>query len=243
MKRLILLALFSASRAFAGVVTVIGFAGGSSDTSPGAIFVTSQNTNIDLGTRLYVGCFNDLAQLNATITSYKNGTATYAQTFADLTSNFVNFGTGGNYGFINQSGTLMPNQFTFNNNRSLLINGNSGLYNVSYGSISSVSYSVSVGNGRDIFMWTAFNDEIALVRNLDGIGATFWTTPYNDVAGIILNTSGINSESEVLIGNYVPPQTGAIGFIKTAASIPEPSSLSLLALGGVLVAVSRRKRA
>jgi len=49
-----------------------------------------------------------------------------------------------------------------------------------------------------------------------------------------LGASWLNSPDPSIEGNIV-------GF--RVAMIPEPSSLSLLALGGVLVAVSKRKRA
>jgi len=235
-------------RVLAGTVSVIGFAGGASDSIPGGVFVTSQNMNIDLGTRLYVGCFNDLGQLNTTINNFNNGIATYNQTFADLSANFVNFGTGGNYGGPSQIGTTVANEFVFNNSTSALGSGIQTNFltsvgyniNVPYGSISGIKYSMAVGSLRDIYIWTAFNNEIALIRNLDGFGVGSWITPTNDLATLSLNTRDINNQSEVLIGNYVSPQEGSIGLIQTAA--PEPSSLSLLALGVVVVAPGRRKR-
>jgi hypothetical protein len=222
-------------RVLAGTVGVFGHGGGSSESNPGGVFVTSKNMSIDLGTRLYVGCFNDLGQLNATINKFNNGIATYAQTFADLTSNFIDFGTGGNFGIVNQTGTVVANQFVFNRSSSEFsstIEANLGRpINVPFGTISEVQYSVVVGFLRDIYIWTAFNNEIALVRNLDGAGLRSWFTPSHDGVGATLITADINNQSEVLIGNYVSPQVGPIGLIQTA--VPEPSSLSLLVLGGV----------
>jgi len=238
-----------AGRVLAGNVAIVGFAGGASDSIPGGVFATSENMSIDLGTRLYVGCFNDLGQLNTTINNFNNGIAGYSQVFADLTANFINFGTGGNYGRPSQIGTTVANEFVFNNSTSALSSSiqtnilTSIGYNINvpYGSISGIQYSMAVGSLRDIYIWTAFNNEIALVRNLDGSGASYWSTPSNDLASLTLNTKDINNQSEVLIGNYVSPQEGSIGFIQTAA--PEPSSLSLLALGGLVVALRRRKQA
>jgi len=235
------------SRVLAGSLVIVGFSAGSTDSEPGGVFVTSQNMSIDLGTRLYVGCFNDLGLLGNTINNYKNGTFTYEQTFADLTSNFVSFGGGWNYGTPNQPGTMVAGQFVFNNSSSaisstgqqFILSSINHHINIFYGTIDNIIYSRALGIPRDIYMWTAFNNEIALVRNLDGIGTTLWTTPPDDFSSKTLNTSMINNQSEVLIGNYISPQVGSVGFIQTAT--PEPSSLSLLALGGVMVVLSRRK--
>jgi hypothetical protein len=227
---------FWGSRVVAGNVNILGFAPGQYEYGPGAVFVTSQNTNIDLGTRLYVGCFSDLGQLNATINNFKNGTTTYYQTITDLTSNFSNFGSGGDFGAVRQNGTTVEGQFVFNNSSSA-VHSNLWPYNfyfnVPYGSINDVRFSTTVGGARDIYMWTAFDNEIALIRD------SYWTTPTSDLGSITLNTLAINNQSEVLIGDYINPQEGGIGFIRT---VPEPSAISLLVFGGVVVALGRRKK-
>lgn len=233
----------------AGTITVVGNGAGG-----GPIFVSSTSNSIGLGTRVRIGTFTDLAALTASISNYLAGSANYATTFASLNSNFVDIGTGvTNYGTSSQSAvgntTFVPSssQFGFNATTSLAINGAAAAnYNTFNGTITGVNYSLSVGASKNLYIWTAFNDELAIIRNADGTGTAAWTTPTSDGANITMNLSGIQATaggvmqtSEVLLGSVLDYATGS-DLIRLQAAIPEPSSISLAAVAASVLLFRRR---
>jgi len=236
---LIALSLFGKICSQAGTITLVGNGGGS-----GPIFVTSSFGNIDLGTRLRVGTFNDLTVLNNTISAFVAGTQNYASTLSALNSNFADLGTNvTNYGNGSQVGTgVSSSQVVFNTTASLAINGaTAATYNVFNGSIQNVNYSSSIGASKNLYIWTAFNSEIGIVRNVDGTGTTSWITPTSDLSGVTMNLSGINSQSEVLLGTYTDYLTGN-DLIRLAPAIPEPSTGALMMIGAAGLVALRRLR-
>ena len=234
----------------AGTVTIVGNGSGG-----GPIFVTSSGENIAIGTRVYVGTFSDVTALNSTISNFLTGSANYAATVAALQSNFVNIGTGvTNYGSVSQLAvngavfTPSTSQFGFNARTSLAINGAPAVnYNTFNGTIANVNYSLSIGTAKNLYIWTASNDDssIGIVRNANGTGTAAWITPATDSSGVSMNLSGLQASgvmdtSEVLLGNV---SDFASGSDLIALAIPEPSSASLLALGvaGLVALRVRRK--
>jgi len=229
----------SASITHAATVTLVGNGAGS-----GAILVTSSLGNIDLGTRLRIGTFTDTGLLSSAISAFTAGTANYAATLSALNSNFVDLGTNvTNYGTANQTGTgVSASQVVLNTTASLAINGaTAATYNVFNGGIASVTYSSSIGANKNLYLWTAFNNEIGIVRNVDGTGTTAWVTPSSDLSGVTMNLSGINSSSEVLLGTYVDYASGS-DFIALSAAIPEPSTGALMMIGAFGLVAMRRLR-
>lgn len=237
--------LLTVNLAPAGTVTIVGNGAGG-----GPILVTSSLGNIDLGTRLRVGTFNDISLLTTTISNFTSGTANYATTLAALNGNFADIGTNvSNFGSSSQTGTgISASQFVFNTTASLAINGaTAATYNVFNGSIQSVTYSASIGAAKNLYMWTAFNNELAIVRNADGTGTSAWVTPASDLSGVTMNLSGLQvaaggamQSSEVLLGKIYDYSTGS-DFI---ALIPEPSTTTLMMIGALgLVALRRLRKA
>ena len=226
--------------ASAATVTLVG-----NGAASGPIFATSTLGNIDLGTRIRVGTFFDISLLNNAISAYKTGASSYSDTLLALSSNFGDLGTGvSNYGSASQVGTgVSASQFVFNTTANLAINGApTAAYNVFTGSIQSVTYSASIGASKNLYIWTAFNNEIGIVRNVDGTGTTAWTSPTSDLSGVTMNLSGINSQAEVLLGSYVDYASGSD--MITLAQTPEPSAGVLLVIGSVATFVlGRRKKA
>jgi len=226
--------------ASAATVTLVG-----NGASSGPIFATSTLGNIDLGTRIRVGTFFDISLLNNAISAFKTGASSYSDTLLALSSNFGDLGTGvTNYGNASQVGTgVSASQFVFNTTANLAINGApTAAYNVFTGSIQSVTYSASIGASKNLYIWTAFNNEIGIVRNVDGTGTTAWTSPTSDLSGVTMNLSGINSQAEVLLGSYVDYASGSD--MITLAQTPEPSAGVLLVIGSVATFVlGRRKKA
>ena len=231
----------------AGTVTIFGNGAGG-----GPIFVTSTGASIAINTRVYVGTFSDVSLLNSTVSNYLTGSANYAATVGALQSNFVNIGTGFNFGAVSQSAvngaayTTSTSEFRFNGKTSLAINGAAAAnYNTFNGTITGVSYSLSLGSGKNLYMWTASDNGIAIVRNANGTGTAAWITPATDSSGVSMNLSGLQASgvmdtSEVLLGNV---SDFASGSDLIALAIPEPSSASLLALGvaGLVALRIRRK--
>jgi len=226
--------------ASAATVTLVG-----NGASSGPIFATSTLGNIDLGTRIRVGTFFDISLLNNAISAFKTGASSYSDTLLALSNNFGDLGTGvTNYGNASQVGTgVSASQFVFNTTASLAINGApAAAYNVFTGSIQSVTYSASIVASKNLYVWTAFNNEIGIVRNVDGTGTTAWTSPTSDLSGVTMNLSGINSQAEVLLGSYVDYASGSD--MITLAQTPEPSAGVLLVIGSVATFVlGRRKKA
>ena len=235
----------------AGTVTIVGNGAGG-----GPIFVTSTGGSIAINTRVYVGAFTDVTVLNSTIANYLAGSANYATTLTALQNNFVNLGTGGNFGTVSQvagggSGyTTSTTELRFNNITSLAINGAANApYNTFNGNISGVNYSLAagIGSSKNIYLWTASNNGIAIVRNANGTGTAAWITPLTDSTGVTMNLSGLQAtaggtvqESEVLLGKVTEYASGSD---LIALAIPEPSSASLLVLGvaGLVALRVRRK--
>jgi hypothetical protein len=206
--------------------------------STGPIFVTSSGTNIDLGTRLRVGTFLDATVLNNTISAYLSGTQNYGATLLALNNNFADLGTNvTNYGNASQTGTgISASQFVFNTSATLTINGTSGTRNVANGQIQNVNYTSSIGASKSVYLWTTFNNEIAIVRG------SSWTTPTSDLTGLTLNLSAITaSNGGVLLGNYTDHASGndTIGLV---AAVPEPSTGALMMIGAVGLVALRRLR-
>ena len=236
---LIALLVLGLSSTHAATITLVG-----NGASSGPIFVSSSFGNIDLGTRLRVGTFNDLTVLNNTISAFTAGTANYAATLSALNSNFADLGTNiTNYGNGSQVGTgVSATQVVFNTTASLAINGAAAAtYNVFNGSIQNVTYSSSIGASKNLYIWAAFNNEIGIVRNVDGTGTTAWVTPTSDLSGVTLNLSGINSQSEVLLGTYTDYASGS-DLLRLQAAIPEPSTGALMMIGAVGLVAMRRFR-
>ena len=233
----------------AGTVTIFGNGAGG-----GPIFVTSTGASIAINTRVYVGTFSDVSLLNSTVSNYLAGSANYAATVGALQSNFVNIGTGFNFGAVSQSAvngaayTTSTSEFRFNAITSLAINGAAAAnYNTFNGTITGVSYSLSLGSGKNLYMWTASDNGIAIVRNANGTGTAAWITPGADATGVSMNLSGLQAtaggsveRAEILLGNV---SDFASGSDLIALAVPEPSSASLLALGvaGLVALRVRRK--
>lgn len=235
-----LTALIFSSVAQAGTITVIG-----TGASSGPIFVTTALSNIDIGTRVRIGTFLDVAVLNNAVSDFLSGSKDYSQTLLALNNNFADLGTNvTNYGNSSQSAvggaafTPSSSQFGFNNTSSLTINGVSGNYNLFNGTIQNVTYSASIGASKSLYIWTAFGNEIGIVRNADGSGTSAWTTPTSDLSGVTMNLSGINSQSEVLLGTYVNYATGSD---LIALAVPEPNTGILLIAGSAILLGLRRK--
>jgi hypothetical protein len=97
-----------------------------------------------------------------------------------------------------------------------------------------------------LYIWTAFNNELAIIRNADGSGTAAWTTPTSDGANITMNLSGLQStaggamqNSEVLLGSVLDYATGS-DLIRLQAAIPEPSTIALVAVAGSILLFRRR---
>jgi len=237
----------------AGTVTILGNGAGG-----GPIFVTSTGSSIAINTRVYFGSFSNETLLSSTISNYLAGSANYATTLAALQNNFVNIGTGAtNYGAVSQSAvngaayTASTTEFRFNGITSLAINGAAAAnYNTFNGSITGVNYSLSVGTGKNLYIWTASDADsgIAIVRNANGTGNLAWITPSSDATGVTMNLSGLQvaaggavETAEVLLGTVSDYASGSD--LIALKAIPEPSSASLLALGvaGLVALRVRRK--
>jgi hypothetical protein len=237
----------------AGTVTILGNGAGG-----GPIFVTSTGSSIAINTRVYFGSFSNETLLSSTISNYLAGSANYATTLAALQNNFVNIGTGAtNYGAVSQSAvngaayTTSTTEFRFNGITSLAINGAAAAnYNTFNGSITGVNYSLSVGTGKNLYIWTASDADsgIAIVRNANGTGNLAWITPSSDATGVTMNLSGLQvaaggavETAEVLLGTVSDYASGSD--LIALKAIPEPSSASLFALGvaGLVALRIRRK--
>lgn len=231
--------------ASAATVTLVGNGAGG-----GPIFVTSALTNIDLGTRVRVGTFLDITTLNNTISAFKGGSATYSDTLLSLNNNFADLGTNvSNYGNAVQTGTgVSSSQVVFNTTANLAINGaTAATYNVFNGNISNVTYSASIGASKNLYIWTAFNNEIAVVRNANGTGTANWFTPTSDLSGVTLNLSGLQATaggvletSEVLLGTTYDYSSGSD--LIALQAVPEPNTGTLLLVGSAMVVALRRKK-
>lgn len=247
-----LLAFFAISSlsAVAGTVTIVGNGAGG-----GPIFLTSSEGLVDIGTRVRVGTFTDSTLLNNAISAFKTGTSDYSSTLLALNNNFVDIGTGAtNYGTVNQiavGGALFTpstSSFGFNGITSLTVNGAVGSYNTFNGTISNVNYSLSLGAAKSLYIWTAFNNEIGIVRNANGTGTAAWTTPGSDSSGVTMNLSGLQAtaggsleSAEILLGTYTDYSSGS-DIVKLQA-VPEPSTGILMVLGAVgLIAVRSRRK-
>ena len=233
------------SSATAATVTLVGNGAGG-----GPVFVTSALTNINLGTRLRVGTFLDITALNNTISAFRSGSSDYSSTLLALNNNFADLGTGvTNYGNASQVGTgVSSSQVVFNTTANLAINGAaSAAYNVFNGSIQSVTYSSSIGASKNLYIWTAFNNEIGIVRNANGTGTAAWTTPTSDLSGVTMNLSGLQAAaggaldaSEILLGTGYDYSSGSD--LIALEAVPEPSTGLLVMLGGSLALAMRRRQ-
>ena len=136
---LVVLAIFwSANITHAGSVIIVA-----NGASTGPVITTSTGANLDLGTRLRVGKFTDTTLLNNTIAQFLSGANSYSSTTSLLEGNFVDLGTGGNYGNASQTSALITvnsAQFLINTTASLNINGVSRTMNLANGQITPVTY-------------------------------------------------------------------------------------------------------
>ena len=235
-----ILAFFAQPLVNAGTITVLGAGSGGAP-----IFVTTALDNIDIGTRVRIGTFLDLSALNSAINAFSTGSASFSTTLLNLNNNFADLGTNvTNYGTTSQSAVggavFSPSttQFGFNNIASLTINGVTANRNVFNGSITTVNYSSSIGASKNLYIWTAFDNQIGIVRNSDGTGTSAWTTPGSDLSGVTMNLSGINSQSEVLLGTYVDYGTGSD---LIALAVPEPNTGILMIASSAILFVLRKK--
>jgi len=225
-------------------VTLVGNGAGG-----GPIFVTSGLGNIDLGTRLRVGTFLDVTVLNNAISAFKSGASNYSDTLLALNGNFADLGTNvTNYGNANQTGTgVSSSQLVFNTTANLSINGGvAATRNVFNGGIANVTYSSSIGAAKNLYIWTAFNNEIAIVRNADGTGTANWVTPGSDLSGVTMNLSGLQSSaggalqtSEILLGTGYDYSSGSD--LIALEAVPEPSTGALMVFGSALLLVLNRR--
>ena len=134
----------------------------------------------------------------------------------------------------------------FNTTAALSINGAAtNNYSVFTGGINTVTYTASIGTSKNLYIWAAFNDEIAIVRNANGTGTAAWITPTSDLSGVTMNLSGLQitaggvmDNSEVLLGKVYDYSSGS----DLIALIPEPSTGSLLVFGTLGLTVMRRWR-
>ena len=238
------------SAVMAGTITLVGNGAGG-----GPIFVTSTSTSIDIGTRVRIGTFTDSTALSTAISNYLSGSANYSATLSALNSNFVDLGTGAtNYGTSTQSAiggaTFTPDttKFLFNGITSLAVNGVTSNYNTFNGTITGVNYSLSIGASKNLYIWTAFNNEIGIVRNADGTGTAAWISPTSDGANITMNMSGLQAtaggamqNAEVLLGSVLDYSSGS-DLIKLSAVIPEPSTSALFLYGIIGIASWKRRK-
>lgn len=246
-KALIALVVSLPMMASAATVTIVGNGAGT-----GPIFVTSALGNIDIGTRVRIGTFLDVAVLNNTISAFRSGSADYASTLLALNNNFSDLGTGvTNYGTSSQvangGSPFVPSttQFGFNNFTTLTVNGVAGTYNTFNGTLTNVNYSLSIGSSKSLYLWTAFNNELGIVRNANGTGTAAWTTPTSDLSGVTMNLSGLQASGafeagEILLGQTTDNASGN-DFIRLEA-VPEPSTGALMVIGGVGLVALRRLR-
>jgi len=210
--------------------------------STGPVITTSTGGNLDLGTRLRVGRFTDTTVLNNTIAQFLSGANSYSSTTSLLEGNFVDLGTGGNYGNASQTSSLITvnsTQFLVNTTASLTINGVARTMNVANGQITPVTYSAAAGIGLSspLYVWAAFNNEIGIYR------ATTWSTPASDLSNLTMNLNGLtaaNSGTTVLLGSYTDNASGN-DFLALAA-VPEPSTGALMMIGAVGLVAMRRLR-
>ena len=233
---------------YSGTITIVGNGAGG-----GPIFVTSKSASIDIGTQVRIGTFTDLTVLNNAISAFTatSGAADFATTLNALNNNFVDLGTSvTNYGASSQVAnggaafTPSTSRFGFNNITSLTVNGVTGNWNTFNGSMTSVNYSLSIGASKSLYFWTAFNNEIAIVRDASGAGTAAWTTPSSDASNLTLNMSGLQATaggtmqaSDVLLGKIVEYGSGP----DLIQLIPEPSTSSLILVSVIPFLVRRRK--
>lgn len=245
LKALALVLVSAMSMGQSATITLVGNGAGG-----GPIFVTSGLGNIDLGTRLRVGTFLDITVLNNAISAFKSGASSYSDTLLALNGNFADLGTNvTNYGNANQTGTgVSASQLVFNTTANLAINGGTAsTRNVFNGGIANVTYSSSIGAGKNLYIWTAFNNEIAIVRNADGTGTANWVTPGSDLSGVTMNLSGLQSSaggtlqtSEILLGTGYDYSSGSD--LIALEAVPEPSTGALMVIGSALLLVMHRRK-
>ena len=231
----ILLVTLIGSSARAANVTLVG-----NGASSGPIIVASDGTDIALGTRLRVGRFSDTGLLNSTVSDFLSGTKNYNDTLLALGGNFVDIGTNvANFGSASQTGTgVSSSQYVFNNSFNLTVNGVTASRVGFFGSIANVNYGAAtgIGNNSPLWVWTAFNNAIGIVRG------PAWTTPASDLTALTLNLNTINlsnASSTVVLGTYTDYATGTDTI---ALAVPEPTSGALMMIGAVGLVALRRLR-
>jgi len=229
--------------------------------STGPIITTSAGLNIDLGTQIRVGAFGNSANLTTAINTWNAGTtansagevaaartALFNNVLSSLNSNFTDLGTGANYGSAAQTSTLITvdaTKFLLNTQAALTINGTSQTRNVANGQITPVTFSAAagIGNSKQLYMWTAFNNEIGIFTD------STWVTPSSDLSNATFNLNSITlakAANDILLGNYLDNATGN-DFLRLGATsvtiVPEPSTFSLLGFGSVMAFLLNRRHA
>jgi len=104
-----------------------------------------------------------------------------------------------------------------------------------------------MGQGGNVFEWTETfsgqgpteNGDVDFMELRGGYWRSFLGGVFNSANGDMSGSGGI--ESNGIASGYAGIDAPIIGL--RVAMIPEPSSLSLLALGGVVVAFKKRKQA
>lgn len=242
----------------AGTITV-----SATGLSSSPIFVNSSLASLTVGTELKIGTFLSASSLANTISAYKAGVegignslseaqadatakkaALYNQTLNWLSSssNFVDFVAAADS--ITQTGTTAAGKILFNSSTSRTVNGVSNPYAGANGTFA-VTYANYAGGpaGASAALWAWFvtGTEIGIVTD------TTWVVPTNNASGLTIGTANLTSNlaSEILLGTYVDYGTGSdlissAGIGQTLTVIPEPSTLSLLAVSAGLI-FSRRK--
>jgi len=229
------------------------------------IFVTSNLVSIAVGTELNIGFFNSTADLATTISAYKGGVNGTGNTLADAqadaaskssllysqtvswlssSSNFKSIVAVANT--ITQSGTTAAGKFLFNNSASRTVNGVSGTYAGSNGTMDVTYANFTPGAGAQLWAWFATGSEIAIVKD-----AT-WLVPGTNAAGLTVGTAQIASTgsgdpSELLLASYTDYSSGSdlistVKISETYSVVPEPSTGALMMFGACGLVALRRFR-
>lgn len=155
--------------------------------------------------------------------------------------NMISLGLGGEYEFAiaaSSDGSVVIGSGSFNSVRQAFIwkmggdwklidnlpNGNGYATDVSYNGSIVVGYNYLAGGGSDAFVWDEINGTRRLYDILTDLGVEIDGWNLDRVTGI--------SENGILVGYGINPQGNTEAWI---ASIPEPTTLLLLGMGGLLM--------
>lgn len=253
-------ALILSGSAMAGTVTI-----SATGVSSSPIFVTSNLSSISVGTEFRIGTIYDVNALNSIIATYKAGVEgvgnTLAQAQADAAtkssllynntvswlsnaSNMANFVTAADS--VNQVGTTASGKFLFNNTATRTVNGVSGTYGGSNGSLTVTYANYVPGTGAKLWAWFATGTEIAIVTD------STWLVPVNNASGLTIGSAnlistGSGDPTELLLATYTDYSSGSdlISSVKVAETytvVPEPSTGALVLIGAFGLVAMRRLR-